>query len=200
MELILVTGGARSGKSSFAQKLALQQEARSPEKTVIYLATAQAKDDEMRRRVELHRRGRPSRWQTIEEPWEPGAALETLPPECGVVLIDCLTIWLSNLLLRGLEKQNTFTANDLEGNLPGKTVETALEKHIFKKVDLLLDAAARGSYLTVLVTNEVGCGVVPEHYLGRFFRDLAGKANQQVAARAGVVYLLTCGIPLKLKG
>ncbi len=210
MALIMVTGGARSGKSTFAQKLTLQQEALDPEKTVIYLATALTGDAEMRRRVDLHRRNRPARWLTVEEPWDPGAALDTIPTECGIVLVDCLTVWLSNLLLRSLEARDLSLQGEnsrwdpgkeqMEDDLSFKKEESALEEQIYEQSGIFLEKAAQGSYTTILVTNEVGWGVVPEHYLGRLFRDIAGKVNQQVAARADAVYLVVAGIPLKIKG
>ena len=210
MELIMVTGGARSGKSTFAQKLTLQQEALYPEKAVIYLATALTGDAEMRRRVDLHRRNRPSRWLTVEEPWDLGAALDTIPPECGIVLVDCLTVWLSNLLLRSLEAHDLSLEGEdsrwdpgkqrEEDDLSFKKAESALEEQIYEQSGIFLEKASQGSYTTILVTNEVGLGVVPEHYLGRLFRDIAGKVNQQVAARADAVYLVVAGIPLKIKG
>ena len=211
MKLIMVTGGARSGKSMFAQKLTLQQEALYPENTVIYLATALAGDAEMRRRVDLHRRNRPSRWQTVEEPWNLGAALDAIPPKCGVVMVDCLTVWLSNMILRSLEERDYSLEGEDSRWDPGKehkedddssfkAAESALEERIFEQSGIFLEKAGQGSYTTILVTNEVGWGVVPEHYLGRLFRDIAGKVNQQVAARADAVYLVASGIPLKLKG
>lgn len=210
MELIMVTGGARSGKSTFAQKLTLQQETLHPDITVVYLATALAGDAEMRRRVDLHRRNRPSRWLTVEEPWDLEAALDTIPGDCGIVLVDCLTVWLSNLLLRSLEESDlSLSEEDSSWNSVKEQkgddssfnlAESELEEQIYKKVDVFLEKAGQGSYTTILVTNEVGWGVVPEHYLGRLFRDIAGKVNQQIAARADTVYLITSGIPLKLKG
>ena len=211
MKIIMVTGGARSGKSSFAQELALRQEKLQRDKKVVFIATALVGDAEMRRRVELHRLSRPSRWLTVEEPWELGAALSAIPPDCGLVLVDCLTVWLSNMLLRSLEAQGF--ALETEGSLswdPGRkpggpefclhTKEKALEEQVFKEMERFLARAEQRLHTTIVVTNEVGWGVVPEHCLGRLFRDLAGKANQQLAARADLVYLLASGIPLKLKG
>jgi len=205
----MVTGGARSGKSTFAQELTLQQEALHPEKPVVYLATALTGDAEMRRRVELHRQSRPSRWLTVEEPWDPGSALDTIPQECSIVLVDCLTVWLSNMLLRSLEErdlslpaENSWDPGKEEDDAYSsfKIAESALEKQIYEQSSIFLEKASQGSFTTILVTNEVGGGVVPEHYLGRLFRDMAGKVNQQVAARAKVVYLVVSGIPLKIKG
>ncbi len=210
MALIMVTGGTRSGKSTFAQELTLEQEALEPEQAVIYLATALTGDAEMRRRVDLHRRNRPPGWLTVEEPWDLGAALDTIPEECGIVLVDCLTVWLSNLLLRSLEAHDLSLEGEgcrwdpgeqkEEKDLSFNKTESALEEQIYEQAGIFLEKAAQASYTTILVTNEVGWGVVPEHYLGRLFRDIAGKVNQQVAARADAVYLVVAGIPLKIKG
>lgn len=212
MKLIMVTGGARSGKSTYAQSLALQQETLEPGRDVVYLATALAGDAEMRRRVDLHRRNRPSRWLTVEEPWDLSAALDAIPLGYGIVLVDCLTVWLSNMLLRSLE-QNDLSPNgnncrwDTEGKyesghdeLSFKKAESVVEEHIYDQVAKFVEKATRDDYTTILVTNEVGWGVVPEHYLGRLFRDIAGKVNQQVSSRANEVYLVVSGIPLKIKG
>ncbi len=166
--LIFVTGGARSGKSRFAEDMAL---ALSPgERT--YLATAQPLDDEMRERVERHRRGRDEGWLTIEEPLD--AALAVRKAKAPLILLDCLSLLVSNLLLAGREEAETLAA-----------------------VDDLLDAG-RGKIL-IVVSNEVGSGVVPAYPLGRVYRDLLGRANQRVAARADEAYLLVAGLPLRLR-
>ncbi len=212
MNLIMVTGGARSGKSTFAQELALQQEALHPEKTVIYVATALAGDAEMRRRVELHRRNRPTRWLTVEEPWDLSAALDAIPPGCGTILVDCLTVWLSNMLLRSLEQKDlALDGNNCHWNMEGKyeslhdelsfkKAEAVLEGQIFDQVAKFVEKATGYDYTAIIVTNEVGWSVVPEHYLGRLFRDIAGRVNQQVSSRASAVYLVVSGISLKIKG
>lgn len=211
MEIILVTGGARSGKSSFAQELALQQQSLRPARQVVYLATALAGDAEMRRRIELHRRGRPAGWLTLEEPWDLAAALAMLPPQGSVVLVDCLTVWLSNLLMRHLPVGNgTATGEEVfswdaaggqhKEDAALKAAESALEEEVYSQVGRFLELAQQANCTVIFVANEVGWGVVPEYYLGRIFRDLAGKVNQLVAARATRVYLVVAGIPLKLKG
>lgn len=213
MELILVTGGARSGKSNFAQELAIKRESLRPAQQVIYLATALAGDAEMRRRIELHRRSRPARWLTLEEPWNLAAALAAIPPESGIVLVDCLTVWLGNVLMRrclageGSTAEETVFPWDVvgageqeKGDFAYKEAEAALEQEVYSQVDRFLELAQQGGYTVILVANEVGWGIVPEYYLGRLFRDLAGRVNQQLAARATLVYLVVAGIPLQLKG
>jgi cob(I)alamin adenosyltransferase len=164
--LTLLLGGARSGKSRHAEALVAALPA-----PWVYIATAQPFDAEMQARIELHRSRRGAGWQTMEAPLDLASALV----EAGArpVLVDCLTLWLSNLMLHG-------------HNIPAAVaaVETAL--------------AARAAP-TVLVTNEVGLGIVPEHPLGRAFRDEAGALNQSMAARADRVLFMVAGLPLTLK-
>ncbi len=208
----MITGGARSGKSSFAQKIAAEKASSSFEgkKTnVVYLATSLIGDEEMLRRVEIHRRSRPAEWISIEEPYHLCQALDKLPPSAGVVLVDCLTIWLTNLLFFYLEKEDaswTLKEDDWHRgeNPPSRDAsmvkEEALEKYLYNQVDQFLEKAGRLPVTFILVSNEVGWSIVPEHYLGRLFRDIAGKANQRIAAKANEVYLVVSGIPLKIKG
>jgi len=219
MGIILITGGARSGKSSFAQKMASEKAGSTEGKKagVVYLATALIGDEEMLRRVEIHRRSRPPDWINIEECYYLCQALDRLPPSAGVVLVDCLTIWLTNLLFLYLQKEDSSWVLKEEdwgregGNLPGGAPcvntagaallkEEALEKYLLAQAEQFLEKACRLPRTFILVSNEVGWGVVPEHYLGRLFRDVAGKVNQRVAARAEEVYLVVAGIPLKIKG
>lgn len=196
---VLVTGGARSGKSAFAERYAAKL---APEG--IYIATAQAYDDEMRQRIEQHRQERAERgfrWTTREEPYDLAGALRELAaqqrPEAGpapgpapaaeesgrlgrVVLVDCLTLWLSNRLL------------EREG-------EAEAERRVEALIEELAQAFADYSGALVLVTNEVGYGLVPEYKLGRQFRDLSGRMNQRLAQAADQVFLVTAGIPIELK-
>ncbi|MCD1262012.1 bifunctional adenosylcobinamide kinase/adenosylcobinamide-phosphate guanylyltransferase [Paenibacillus athensensis] len=177
---ILVTGGARSGKSAFAEKLAKRRSQRG-----MYIATSQIYDEEMRERVEAHRSQRMAAdfaWQTLEEPYELADLLGRLSGETGgdAVLVDCLTLWLSNCLLR-VER------------------EPASELLVTAQIDALVAAAAAFDGKLILVTNEVGSGIVPEYLLGRRFRDLAGRLNQRMAAVCDEVFLVTAGIPVELK-
>ena len=170
-KLILVLGGARAGKSTFALSLAKEY---AGEGSVAFIATAQALDEEMAQRIARHREERPPHWTTIEEPYEIDRAL-IQAPDSSVVLIDCLTLFVSNWLVRG------------EDARVQETVESFL-------------AALRFQLQTVIcVSNEVGLGLVPETPLGRTFRDLLGRVNQQFAEAADEVYLLVAGLPLRLK-
>lgn len=166
--ITLVLGGARSGKSRYAE--ALVRDAGGG----IYLATAQALDDEMAARIARHRAERGNAWTTIEEPLELAAALERGAQAGRPILVDCLTLWLSNLM---------GTARAVER-------ETARLIAVLKTLPVPV----------VLVSNEVGLGIVPDNALARAFRDEAGRLNQAVAAAAGRVVLLAAGLPLVLKG
>jgi adenosylcobinamide kinase/adenosylcobinamide-phosphate guanylyltransferase len=178
-ELILVLGGARSGKSDFALKLAQEAGGR-----LLYVATAQPGDEEMRCRIARHRRVRSQSWRLLEEPLAIGAALAPLLDDADVVLIDCLTIWVSNLLLSALP-----------GGIVGGPVEAAAaERVVDEAIDALLQSYGDGTASLIVVSNEVGLGLVPEHPLGRLFRDALGRANQRVAAQADKVYLLVAGM------
>jgi adenosylcobinamide kinase/adenosylcobinamide-phosphate guanylyltransferase len=171
-----VTGGARSGKSRFAETLAREAGGR-----VVYLATMQPGDDETAARIQAHRARRPSDWLTVEEPLDPETALSRVG-DYDVCLLDCLTLWLSNLLLAG----------------PGAPDEAASAAALERVRGLLTWQAARESSL-IVVSNEVGAGIVPENPLGRLFRDLLGEANQLVAAASGRAYLCAAGYAVDLK-
>jgi len=172
--IIFITGGARSGKSSFA--LSLSPVAYSLSKA--YIATAQALDEEMKERIERHKRERGNDWYAVEEPIDIVRALDELR-EYPVILIDCLTLWISNLILNNLD----------------------LEKEIKRFLDAIKSSAfSPGPSALLIVSNEVGMGIVPENELARRFRDLAGMLNQKVAEIADEVYLMVSGIPLKIKG
>lgn len=166
--IIFVTGGARSGKSSFALKAASGLGGRKA-----YVATAQPLDDEMKERIERHRRDRGLEWQTHEEPVNVAALLRELEGR-DVVIIDCLTLWLSNVMFEG---------KDIEGEI--EDLVSAMRD--FKKT-------------LFVVSNEVGMGIVPDNETARRFRDFAGMLNQKVAAGADEAYLIVSGIPLEIKG
>ncbi|MGG4221324.1 bifunctional adenosylcobinamide kinase/adenosylcobinamide-phosphate guanylyltransferase [Paenibacillus jamilae] len=177
----LVTGGARSGKSDFAERLCMSRAPRA-----CYIATAQAYDVEMKERIALHRLQRNSAgydWQTLEE----AQALPELLRQLGdaqasqpapMVLVDCLTLWLSNVLLAAGE----------DGEAAARAA-----------MDELTAAVEQYSGSLVIVTNEVGDGIVPEYPLGRLYRDLSGMMNQRIARLCDEVFLVTAGIPVELK-
>lgn len=166
MPIILIGGGSRSGKSSYALSLARQYGLRRG-----FLATAQAFDDEMRQRIAHHRQERGPDFVTIEEPLDLARVILTQQEALDVLVIDCLTLWLSNAILVGQEPC----------------------------FDQLIETAAESLMQCILVTNEVGCGIVPENALARRFRDLAGTLNQKAAERATEVYWMCFGVPLRVK-
>ncbi len=168
----LVLGGVRSGKSHYAQQLGERAS------RVVFVATAQASDDEMRHKIDRHRSNRPQHWQTIEEPLGLAEAIARHGPSCDLMIIDCLTIFAANLL-------------EAMGN-DKSSMESA--------VDGLCVALQSPPCSVVLVSNEVGSGVVPPYPLGRRFCDLLGEMNQNVARVATNVLLLVAGLPLVLKG
>lgn len=170
-KFIFITGGARSGKSSFAQGLAEKYG-----KRIVFLATADAGDREMKKRIARHKAERPAHWTTVEEPVDLVAAVQTLPPDTDAVLIDCLTLWISNLMMAGRD-----------------------EEGILSECERLAAALARAPFTAVLVSNEVGAGIVPENKLARAFRDTAGRANQIMARASEQAFALISGCPVKLK-
>jgi len=165
---LLVLGGARSGKSAYAQRLA---EACGPER--LYLATATAGDEEMAARIARHRADRGKGWTTLEEPLEVARALAVEARPGRVIVVDCLTLWLSNLLLAGRDLAPAVAA-------------------LAHAVDALAGPA-------ILVTNEVGMGLVPDHRIGRDFRDWQGRANREIGAACDAVIFVAAGLPLQLK-
>lgn len=177
--LILVLGGARSGKSELAEKIASQLGG-----PVKYIATAAARDPEMVERIKLHRERRPASWHTVEEP---ANILEVLKNgrRGDVFLLDCVTLWLTNLLL--------------EENLPcnGASLDVK-QAYILEQTEAAAETVNQGQHL-IIVSSEVGLGLVPEYPLSRVFRDLAGKVNQVLASKADQVYLTIAGLPLEIK-
>ena len=172
-KVTLVTGGARSGKSRFAELMAEGFGA-----TRGYLATGEPGDGEMSERIARHRARRGSDWETVEEPLELTSAVVRNDGRFSVMLVDCITLWLSNLLFHG------------DGNAAQVLSRVAGFTESFQTLGTPL----------IIVTNEVGMGIVPEHPLARSFRDLAGEANELIAAKADEVYVSISGLPLKLKG
>jgi adenosylcobinamide kinase/adenosylcobinamide-phosphate guanylyltransferase len=170
--LILVTGGCRSGKSQFALDYANRHFHKK-----IYLATCEALDEEMVKRIEQHQLRRGSDWQTVEESIKIADAIKQHEKDMEVILLDCMTLWLSNLLMRKKE-----------------------DGEIMNELDKFIDTMNQAQSSFVIVSNEVGMGLVPVEPLGRRFRDLSGMANQKIAEVAQTVVFMVSGIPIFLKG
>ncbi len=175
-KIIFILGGARSGKSTFALNLAKKMS-----KEVLYLATAQAKDKEMAERIKIHRKNRPAGWRTVEEPVKISEVLSK-PVKEKVIIIDCLTLYVSNLLI---EKRKTYKQSEIK-IISNITTLMEIIKN-FKKHNF------------IIVSNEVGLGIVPDNPLARYFRDMAGMVNQIVAKNSHEVYFMASGIALKIK-
>ena len=169
-EIILITGGARSGKSQYAERRAIELGGRP-----LYVATAEANDEEMVQRIAEHRNRRGTQWRTIEEPLELAEALLAEHGKTDCALVDCLTLWISNLLIR----------RD--------------DKYAREKVEELIEKLQQLNFHLVFVTNEVGSGIVPDNPLARKFRDLAGWTNQRMAQAANEVILMVAGVPIIAK-
>jgi adenosylcobinamide kinase/adenosylcobinamide-phosphate guanylyltransferase len=171
-KLIFVTGGVRSGKSGFAAGLAQKSG-----KNVVFIATCVPQDDEMKHRVKLHVIARPKHWKTIEEPMSLSGALYKVPPKTDAVIVDCLTLLISNLLISGKN-----------------------EKKILLEIKKAIDLSKKKSFKLIVISNEVGMGIVPENELARDFRDISGKVNQLASGASDEAYMMVAGIPMRLKG
>lgn len=188
---MLVLGGARSGKSAFAERLAA--ESGDP---VIYVATATARDAEMAERIRQHRANRPVSWRTIEEPRDVARAVAAASGESSTVLLEDLTLLLSNLMDPPQHGSEHVASDEpIAGSATPITSLDAAEVSVRSQVDQLCTRVAT----TILVSNEIGLGVVPAYPLGRAFRDALGRVNQHAAARADEVFLMVAGLPLRLK-
>jgi adenosylcobinamide kinase/adenosylcobinamide-phosphate guanylyltransferase len=175
--LTLILGGARSGKSTLAEKLAAEQGG-----SVLYVATAVPFDDEMRLRIARHKAERPSHWHTLEAPTQTGAAIASAGPT-GLVLLDCLTV----------------LANNVIAPMPEPLDVGAAESALNAEIDALLQTYAASDAEWIVVSNEVGLGIVPAYPLGRVYRDALGRANQRLAAQADRVFFMIAGLPMMVK-
>jgi adenosylcobinamide kinase/adenosylcobinamide-phosphate guanylyltransferase len=180
--LTLVLGGARAGKTRFAERLAARYGGR-----ICYVATAEPGDDEMRARIAAHRASRPAQWLTVEASRDVAGALDTIERP-DALLLDCLTVWTSNVLLDRLNPD----ALSERGARAAEDAATAA-------VDALLDWRRAADVPLIVVSNEVGLGVTPPFPLGRLFQDVLGRLNQRLAAAADEVYLVVAGLALPLK-
>lgn len=184
--LVLILGGARSGKSTFAERLAA-----TSGRSVVYIATATASDDEMRDRIARHQSSRPAHWLTIEEPLDIAGAVLRASKQADVLLLDCVTLWLGNLMgkmssgddVESIAFQNAFT-------------QAALVD--IERLLAVVEKLPEGKTL-LAVSNEVGLGIVPAYALGRVYRDTLGIVNQRLAAQANRVYLMVAGLAVDIK-
>lgn len=177
--ITLVTGGARSGKSRFAENLY------KDEKDVVYIATSKVTDAEMRERIKLHQESRPSEWRTYEGNYD----LQNSIGEEMNYLLDCITVLTSNIMF-DISKEVEYIDYDMQREI---------ENTITLQIQNLINDIRTEGYNLVLVTNEVGDSIVPEHHISRVFRDIQGRINQKIASLADEVYLVCCGIPVKIK-
>jgi adenosylcobinamide kinase / adenosylcobinamide-phosphate guanylyltransferase len=175
-ETILILGGARSGKSDYAQTLAGRLSSK-----VLYLATATVQDNEMAERVVKHRASRPATWGTLEAPLHLAEALHERIADYDVVLLDCLTMWSTNWLLSD------------------EAHPDQVEQALLQDMEMVCTLCEKKGATLIVVSNEVGMGVVPPYALGRVYRDLLGRANQRLGRRADRVLLMVAGIPVDIK-
>ena len=178
MKTILLLGGARSGKSSLAVEMARKRGGK-----VLFVATAEPGDEEMKRRISAHRKSRPESWHTLETPLNIGREIGKNTGGVKTVIIDCVTLLVNNIFEKYGEKATSGT----------------LEKAIESEIKALLDCAEKSPATFIIVSNEVGLGIVPADGVSRLYRDLLGRANQMLAARADEVYLLVAGLPVTIK-
>ncbi|MDD4955949.1 MAG: bifunctional adenosylcobinamide kinase/adenosylcobinamide-phosphate guanylyltransferase [Candidatus Omnitrophica bacterium] len=171
-KIIFILGGARSGKSTFSLKLAKD----SGKDKVAFIATGEPRDREMKKRISLHKLVRPKGFKTFEEPYNLSGLLKKISPGFDVIIVDCLTLFASNLMLK----------------------KTSEEK-IINEIDSALKTARKMNAKIIFVSNEVGLGIVPHTKLGRVFRDVAGKVNQVVAKNADSVFFMVSGLPWRIK-
>ena len=182
MKKTLIIGGARSGKSHFAQELALKSG-----QPVLFVATAEAGDEEMRRRIEEHKKVRPADWVTLEATTQVGRQIQRSIGTAKTVILDCITLLVSNVLLNCPEHAG------------GELDADSIEKEVMTEIEELVRCFDRVEANFIIVTNEVGLGLVPENKMGRLYRDLLGRANQVLAAHADEVYLMMAGVPMLIK-
>lgn len=183
--VILVTGGARSGKSSFAEAVL------SGKDRVLYVATAIAFDEEMKERIALHKAQRPDSWETLEAYDQLEDKIIQSGKNYDGILLDCITVMLTNLM---------FNHKKFDENHLSKEFWMELESQVMTEMKRLIHQIREISETTVFVTNEIGSGLVPETALSRAFRDMAGRINQMMAKESDEVYLVVAGIPMKIKG
>ena len=178
MKTTLIIGGARSGKSTLAQEMALKAGG-----NVLFVATAEAGDEDMKKRIEMHRKLRPPDWTTLEANTHIGSQIIKNIGKAQTVIVDCITLLINNIFMQYDDKTDADLA----------------EKEVVAEIKELLDCIDRSEANFIIVTNEVGLGLVPADRVSRLYRDLLGRANQMLAGYADEVYLLVAGIPVALK-
>ncbi len=183
-EIILITGGARSGKSTYAERLAKEYGSE-----ILYVATAIPFDDEMKLRIKKHREQRPANWETLEAYKDLDMLLENKCKNKKAVLLDCITVMITNIMFEICQDFNQIQHDDI----------TIVEETVNLQMDRLVAVAAGSKTPFILVTNEIGMGIVPENKSARLFRDIQGRVNQKLASAAKEVYLCVSGIPVKIK-
>ena len=189
-KLILILGGARSGKSSYAEKRAKDVGGDS----VLYVATSETKDAEMEQRVEKHRADRPSGWGTVETSRNVAQALRATGSEAKVILLDCMTFLVANYLMdAAAPEDDPFDAPSSD------PFDVQIEADVVAEVEAIIAYMNETDAEMLVVSNEVGLGVVPPYELGRAYRDILGRANQILARHADEVLLLVAGIPMQVK-
>ncbi|KNF07901.1 bifunctional adenosylcobalamin biosynthesis protein CobU [Gottschalkia purinilytica] len=184
-KVILITGGARSGKSTLGEN-----KAKELGKNIVYIATSIAFDDGMKDRIKKHKESRPSHWATIEKYKDFSNIVEDEAfLQSDLILLDCMTLMISNLLLESNIDFDNCKIEEIDN----------IEKKIFEEVNTLLEVINKYNKNIIIVTNEVGMGIVPSYKLGSIFRDIAGRINQYLASKAEEVYITISGIPMKIK-
>jgi adenosylcobinamide kinase/adenosylcobinamide-phosphate guanylyltransferase len=186
-QVILILGGARSGKSAYAEALATRYAAG---RAVIFIATATASDAEMAARIAHHRAQRPAHWHTVEAPLDPAADLARSELHAPVIALDCLTLLAANILLQ---------QGSMDRPEASLATASAAETQLTRAVDALITRARGAGATLILISNEVGMGLVPEYPLGRVYRDILGRLNARVARTADATRLLIAGLPIDIK-
>ncbi len=186
-KMTFVLGGARSGKSAFAEGLARKYN------DVVYIATAEVKDEEMLERIQIHRARRPFNWKTIEAPFHVDMVVSNPNEKAGLVYIDCITLYITNMLL------SDDATNPAGGANWQREVLKQKQSQILDEINKLCKVCRESKSDVIIVSNEVGLGIVPDNALSRVFRDIAGSANQMIADEADEVYFIVAGIAQRIK-
>jgi len=179
---VLITGGARSGKSRFAQELAIRVN-----ESVLFVATAQAGDEEMQERIQRHKEARPASWKTLEATTNIGSQISQKIAGARVVIIDCITLLINNIFSQYSHPNGEQTAAPL------------IEGKVIGEINELVECINKTDATFIIVTNEIGLGLVPISRIGRLYRDFMGKANQRLAQEAEEVYVMVAGLPVQIK-